>query len=38
MKCPTCGVDVPDDAVFCPSCGTRKQQLEKTLSVLPGTC
>ncbi len=28
MKCPTCGVDVPDDAVFCPSCGTRKQQLE----------
>jgi len=26
-KCPYCGRDIPDDAVFCPYCGKRLQIL-----------
>lgn len=26
MKCPSCGKDVPEDANYCPYCGTRLQE------------
>ena len=35
MKCPNCGNDVQDDAIFCDQCGTRIHQQEAAVSTAP---
>lgn len=35
MKCPNCGNDVQDDAIFCDQCGTRIHQQEAAVPTAP---
>lgn len=37
MKCPSCQTEVPEDARFCPSCGTRLDTGDTGIAELPPT-